>query len=327
MASLICGSMAYDIIMAHPEKFSDSLLAEHINNLNVCFLVHNVRKEFGGCAGNVAYNLKLLEDNPIIMATLGSEDGIAYFNRLEKLNLSTQYIKTIENSFTAQAFITTDTNNNQITLFHPGAMDFSHLNHIGDVKKEDAITLAIISPDGRDGMINHARECYEANIPFIFDPGQGLPMFNKEELLTFIEQSTYIILNSYESNLLSQNVGLSIEEIASKVKALIVTRSEDGAYLYADGKRIDIASVKADKIVDPTGCGDAFRAGFMYGVTHNLSLEDSAKLGSLMGSIKISTMGGQNHTIAGATNSSNLSKIDARFKQAFGYSLLPLLKR
>ena len=291
MQTLICGSLAFDTIMVFQDQFKNHILPDQIHKLSVAFFVPEMRKEFGGTAGNIAYNLKLLEGEPLIMATVG-EDFSAYQNWLEKHQLSNKHIKTIPDSFTAQAFITTDLDDNQITAFHPGAMQESHLNSVNDC--ED-IALAIIAPDGRDGMFQHARECYEANIPFMFDPGQGLPMFNGEELMHFIEMANYLAVNDYEAQVLQEKTGLSLAQLAEKVDALIVTLGAEGSIIYADGQLYEIPSVKPTAIVDPTGCGDAYRAGLLYGIVRKWDWVTCGRLAATMGAIKISSKGGQNH--------------------------------
>ena len=291
MQTLICGSLAFDTIMVFPDKFKHHILPEKIHMLNVAFLVPEMRREFGGTAGNIAYNLRLLEDNPLIMATVG-EDFSAYTAWLDSNNISRAHIKKISNSFTAQAFITTDTDDNQITAFHPGAMNESYQNSVNDAK---GVTLAIIAPDGREGMFKHAKECFDAGIPFLFDPGQGLPMFNGEELLGFIEMADYLAVNDYEAQMLQEKTGLNLETLASKVKAMIVTLGANGSHIYADGQRFDIPPVKADDVVDPTGCGDAYRAGLLYGISRGWDWPTCGRLASVMGAIKIASRGGQNH--------------------------------
>jgi len=291
MQTLICGSLAFDTIMVFPDKFKHHILPEKIHMLNVAFLVPEMRREFGGTAGNIAYNLRLLEDNPLIMATVGEDFG-AYTAWLDSNNISSKHIKKITNSFTAQAFITTDTDDNQITAFHPGAMNESYQNSVNDAK---GVSLAIIAPDGREGMFKHAKECFDAGIPFLFDPGQGLPMFNGEELLGFIEMADYLAVNDYEAQMLQEKTGLDLETLASKVKAMIVTLGASGSNIYADGQRFDIPPVKADDVVDPTGCGDAYRAGLLYGIAREWDCPTCGRLASVMGAIKIASRGGQNH--------------------------------
>lgn len=291
MHTLICGSLAFDTIMVFQDKFKNHILPDKIHALSVAFYVPEMRREFGGTAGNIAYNLQLLDGNPLIMATAGEDFG-TYTQWLNTNKISSSHIKIIPNSFTAQAFITTDTDDNQITAFHPGAMIESHQNSVKDAKD---ITLAVIAPDGRDGMFQHARECHEAGIPFLFDPGQGLPMFNGEELLHFIEMADYLAVNDYESQIIQDKTGLSLEQLALKVKALVVTLGSQGSQIYADGQRFDIPCVEAEKIVDPTGCGDAYRAGLLYGIAKGWDWPTCGRLASTMGAIKIAHRGGQNH--------------------------------
>jgi adenosine kinase len=308
MTSLICGSLAFDTIMSFGGRFSEALLADQLHKINVAFLVPGIRREFGGCAGNIAYNLKLLNGDPLIMATIG-QDSAPYIDRLDKLGISRRCIKLIDSSYTAQAFITTDIDSNQITAFHPGAMAMSHQIKIADAGK---VSIAIIAPDGRDGMIEHARDCAAANIPFIFDPGQGLPMFNGEELTHFIELATYVAVNDYEAELLTERTGLSLQQIAERVSALIVTRGEQGAEIFTSDGRLDIPVVKVADIVDPTGCGDAFRAGMLFGLTRDMDWMTIGRLSSLMGAIKITSQGGQNHA-------PTIDQIEDRFFQEYGY--------
>jgi adenosine kinase len=291
MNTLICGSLAFDTIMVFQDQFKNHILPDKIHALSVAFYVPEMRREFGGTAGNIAYNLQLLEGNPLIMATVG-EDFTPYTNWLNQNKLNTNHVKKIADSFTAQAFITTDIDDNQITAFHPGAMVESHQNSVKDAAN---ISLAIIAPDGRDGMFQHAKECFEAGIPFLFDPGQGLPMFNGEELLHFIKMATYLAVNDYESQVIQDKTGLNLEQLAIKVEALIVTLGGLGSHIYADGQRFEIPCVKADKIVDPTGCGDAYRAGLLYGMANGWDWPTCGRLASTMGAIKIASRGGQNH--------------------------------
>lgn len=291
MHTLICGSIAYDTIMVFQDQFKNHILPDKIHSLSVSFYVPEMRREFGGTAGNIAYNLQLLEGKPLMMGTVG-EDFSSYENWLNQHNINTKHIKKIESSFTAQAFITTDIDDNQITAFHPGAMVESHQNSVKNVQE---VSLAIIAPDGRDGMFQHAKECFVANIPFMFDPGQGLPMFNGEELLHFIEMATYLAVNDYEAQVLQDKTGLNLEQLASKVKALIVTLGANGSHIYADGQRYSVPCVKAEKIVDPTGCGDAYRAGLLYGISNGWDWLTCGRLAATMGAIKIASRGGQNH--------------------------------
>jgi adenosine kinase len=294
MHILICGSLAYDNIMVFEDRFKHHILPEKIHILNVAFLVPEMRREFGGTAGNIAYNLQLLEGNPLIMATVGEDFG-GYAEWLKKHGLDTTHIKTISDSFTAQAFITTDLDDNQITAFHPGAMNHAHANSVKDAAD---VVLAIIAPDGREGMFQHARECHEAGIPFLFDPGQGLPMFNGEELMHFIDMASYLALNDYEAQLIQEKTGLNLEALASRVKALVVTMGAHGSVIYADGQRHEIPCVEATAIVDPTGCGDAYRAGLLYGIAHGWDWQVCGRLASVMGAIKIASRGGQNHKLS-----------------------------
>ena len=291
MSILICGSMAFDTIMVFKDQFKNHILPESIHKLSVAFYVPELRKEFGGTAGNIAFNLKLLDENPVIMATVGSDFSV-YFDWLNQNGIDTSYIKEIKSLYTAQAYITNDLSNNQITAFHPGAMVESHQNKIKEVKD---ICLAIIAPDGKDGMMNHAKECKALNIPFMFDPGQGLPMFNREELLKFIDDATYIAVNDYEATLLSEKTSLSLEEISKKVEALIVTRGGEGSIIYADYKTYKIEPIKVQSTIDPTGCGDAYRAGLLYGISKKWDWQSTGRLASVMGAIKIQKQGGQNH--------------------------------
>lgn len=291
MNILICGSLAFDNIMVFADRFKNHILPEQIHILNVAFLVPEMRREFGGCAGNIAYNLKLLGGDPLIMATVGS-DAQPYLERLDNLGLPRTHIRQIAESFTAQAFITTDLDDNQITAFHPGAMSFSHLNQVSDA---EGITLGIVAPDGRDGMMAHAKSFAAAGIPFIFDPGQGLPMFNGDELLEFIRLADYACFNDYEARLACDRTGQTLEQLATQLCALIVTRGGEGSEIYADGQRIHIPCVKASQVVDPTGCGDAYRAGLLYGISHGYNWAATGQLASVMGALKIAERGGQNH--------------------------------
>jgi adenosine kinase len=308
MTSLICGSLAFDTIMSFGGRFSEALLADQLHKINVAFLVPTLRREYGGCAGNIAYNLKLLGGDPLIMATVG-QDGAPYLERMERLGISQRCVRTIADTYTAQAFITTDAASNQITAFHPGAMTLSHQNRVADA---GPVKLAIVAPDGRDGMLQHAQQCAEAGVPFIFDPGQGMPMFDGAELTRFIELATWVAVNDYEAELLTSRTGLSLEQIAQRVDALVVTLGEQGAHIHADGRRIEIPSVPVEKVVDPTGCGDAFRAGMLHGLSCGMDWETTGRLSSLMGAQKIGHQGGQNHA-------PSLAEIEERFQQAFGY--------
>ena len=309
MRTLITGSMAYDTIMVFPDKFKNHLLPDQLHILNVCFLTPEMRREFGGCAGNIAYNLKLLGGDPLLMATVG-EDIDPYFYRLDKLGIGREHLRRVPGQFTAQAFITTDLDDNQITAFHPGAMNHSHENHINSGL---GAKLAIISPDGRDGMLQHARECHAAGVPFIFDPGQGLPMFSGEELLEMVRLADYVAVNDYEGKMLEEKTGRTLAQIAGEVKALVLTLGGEGSVIHAGGEQHQIPLVAASAVMDPTGCGDAYRAGLLYGITAGWDWPSTGRLGSLMGSIKIAQRGAQNHA-------PTLAEIQAKFRSAFGYS-------
>ncbi len=313
MSSLICGSIAYDTIMSFEGRFREQILPDQLHILNVAFLVPQMRREFGGCAGNIAYNLKLLGGDPIIMATVGGDSG-NYFDQLNRYGISAEFIKELPEAFTAQAMITTDRDNNQITAFHPGAMSDSHLNLVSDVvrAKSSSLKIAIVAPDGRQGMTDHAKQLADAHIPFIFDPGQGLPMFDGPELKEFLELASYVAVNDYEAEMLSQRTGLSLTQIAQRVKALIVTKGAQGAEIYSSQSHFLIPAVTVTSPVDPTGCGDALRAGLLFGIENGLDWETTGRLGSLMGAIKISSQGPQNHQ-------PSLSEIHLQFKDAFGY--------
>jgi adenosine kinase len=310
MHTLICGSMAYDTIMVFPDQFKRHILPDQIHILNVAFLVPQMRREFGGCAGNIAYNLSLLGGKPLIMATVG-DDFAAYAARLSELSLPQQHIRHVAGSFTGQAFITTDLDDNQITAFHPGAMSFSEQNHVADA--ED-VSLGIVAPDGRLGMLEHARQFHEAGIPFIFDPGQGMPMFGREDLLKFVAQADYVTLNDYEAKLLQDKTGKSIEALALGRRALIVTMGAQGATIYADGKEIGIPAAPPTAVLDPTGCGDAFRAGLLHGIQRGWDWDTTGRLASLMGALKIASRGGQNH-------SPGRDELCDLFKKHFGYGI------
>ena len=310
MRTLICGSLAFDSIMVFQDHFKHHILPDKIHILNVSFLVPEMRREFGGCAGNIAYNLKLLGGEPVIMATVGEDFGV-YAERLDALGISSESIRTMTGSFTAQAFITTDLADNQITAFHPGAMFFSHENDASQVRD---IGLGIVSPDGRDGMLSHCRQFHAAGIPFVFDPGQGMPLFSGSELMEMVELADYVTLNDYEAELLQARTELSLDALSAKVKCLVVTRGEAGSRFYVDGRQIEIPVVPAQAVVDPTGCGDAFRAGLLYGIAHSWDWETTGQLASLMGSIKIEQRGGQNHA-------PSREVIGQRFQATFGKKL------
>ncbi|HEX4880447.1 MAG TPA: carbohydrate kinase family protein [Limnobacter sp.] len=304
---LICGSIAFDTIMVFEGKFKDQILPDQVHILNVAFLVPSLRKDWGGCAGNIAYSLKMLGGHPVPMAAIG-HDSAGYVERLNTLGIETTCLKLVPEEFTAQAFITTDLDDNQITAFHPGAMSHSHLNTVGQAGE---IALGIIAPDGRDGMMQHAEQLAKAGVPFVFDPGQGLPMFGKPELSRFLELATYAAVNDYEARMLCDRTGLTLEQIASQLDALIVTRGAEGSWVFHQGQRHDIPCVKAEQIADPTGCGDAYRGGLLYGLTEGMGVVEAAKLASLMGSLKIACKGPQNYHFS-------REEIASRFAAAFG---------
>ncbi|MDC9728167.1 MAG: carbohydrate kinase family protein [Methyloprofundus sp.] len=306
MSALICGSMAYDTIMVFHDKFKNHILPEKVHMLNVSFLVPTIRREFGGCAGNIAYNLKLLGEQPNIMATVG-HDFEPYAQWLSQCHISDKFINKLDSEFTGQAYITTDEDDNQITAFHPGAMNESHLN---SVPENEEISIGIVSPDGKQGMQQHAQEFVDANIPFIFDPGQGMPMFSGDELLALLDLATWATFNDYEAALMQETTGLKLEQIAERVEALIITLGGDGSKIYTEGKCIDIPSAKAKELNDPTGCGDAYRAGLLYGIMNEYEWEDIGRIASLLGSIKIEHHGTQNHTFT-------VEQFKARYKESF----------
>jgi len=309
MNTLICGSLAYDSIMVFPDQFKNHILPEQIHILNVAFLVPEMRREFGGCAGNIAYNLKMLGGKPLIMAAVG-DDFEPYARRLDGLGLAQTHVHRASGSYTAQAFITTDLDDNQITAFHPGAMSFSHHNHVHDASN---IALGIVAPDGRDGMLQHAQEFRDKGVPFVFDPGQGLPMFNGAELLNFVALADYVALNDYEAKLLQERTGKTLEQLAGEVRALVVTLGAKGSLIYTGGKMLEIPCVAAQQVVDPTGCGDAYRAGLLYGIVQGMDWEMTGRLAGLMGALKIASRGGQNHV-------HSREEISTLFKQQFGTS-------
>jgi adenosine kinase len=311
MAALICGSIAYDSIMVFEDRFKNHILPDKVHMLSVAFLVPQMRRDFGGCAGNIAYNLKLLGGDPYPMATVGSDFG-PYRDRLDALGISRRYVQEFDDCYTAQAFITTDLDDNQITAFHPGAMLRAHLN---SVKDAEGVTLGIVAPDGRDAMIRHAQEFAETGIPFIFDPGQGLPLFDGKDLKRFLDQATYLAVNDYESELIKDRTGYTDADIAAQVNAFIVTHGAEGSRIHTRAGVVEIPAVKAERVADPTGCGDAFRAGLLYGLGNSLDWETTGRIASLMGSIKVAHEGTQNHHFT-------LDEFHERFRQAFGRDFL-----
>ena len=310
MSALICGSMAFDTIMLFKGKFKNHILADKVHILNVSFLVPEMRREFGGCAGNIAYGLKMLGGKPLPMATVGEDFG-AYSEWLQSHHIPLTHVKVIEKSYTAQAYITTDVDDNQITAFHPGAMGSSHENAIADAK---GVTIGIVSPDGRDGMLQHAAQFAAARIPFIFDPGQGMPMFDGDDFKKFIDQATWVTVNDYEAQVLQERTGLTPHEIAERVEGLIITLGAKGAHIYVKDHRLDIPAAAPRQLLDPTGCGDAFRAGLLYGLMNGMDWETTGRIASLMGAVKIETPGTQNYRFTH-------DEFQARFKESFDYAL------
>ena len=310
MTALICGSMAYDTVMVFEGRFRDHILPDRLHVLNVSFLAPSMRRNFGGCAGNIAYNLQLLGGDGLIMATVG-HDFAPYAEWLERSGLPLTHVLIVADQFTAQAYITTDLENNQITAFHPGAMNYSHLNRITD---SSGVKLGIVSPDGRQGMLEHAEQFAAAGVPFVFDPGQGLPMFGEVELRDFVERAAWVAVNDYEASLLSARTGWSLGEIATRVQALIVTRGAEGSWIYADGRRREIPVAKAARIADPTGCGDAYRAGLLFGLARGLDWDTTGRVAALLAAIKIEHHGTQQHRCSP-------DEFRDRFRADFGYSL------
>jgi adenosine kinase len=308
--ALICGSMAYDTIMVFADRFRNHILPDKLHMLNVSFLALQLRREFGGCAGNIAWNLKLLGDPGYVMATVGHDFG-PYDDWMRREGVPRDYLRVVPEQHTGQAFITTDLDNNQITAFHPGAMGFSHLNQVADAQD---VALGIVAPDGRDGMLQHAQQFAAAGIPFMFDPGQGLPMFNGAELRAFIEQSTWVAANEYEWNLMTERTGWNEADVLQRVSALIVTRGGNGSTIYTGGGAVSIPTVPASSVVDPTGCGDAYRAGLIHGLLHGLDWETTGRIASLLGSIKIESRGTQNHEFTPG-------EFRQRFQKAFGTNI------
>jgi len=310
MSALICGSFAYDTIMVFEDKFKNHILPDKVHMLNVSFYVPDMRREFGGCAGNIAYNLKLLGGVPVPMGAVGSDFG-PYADWMDRAGIDRTHVTLAEDMYTAQAYITTDMDDNQITAFHPGAMDASHQNSVSDAV---GITIGILSPDGRQGMLEHASQFVDAGIPFIFDPGQGLPMFAGDELQGFIDKATWISVNDYELQMLQARTGLSPHEIAERVAGLIVTLGGEGSHIYTENKRIDIPAAAASEMNDPTGCGDAYRGGLLFGLMNGLDWETTGRVAALMGAIKIEQHGTQNHSFT-------LDEFRARYQESFGSAL------
>jgi len=307
MRTLICGSLAFDTIMVFPDRFSRHILPEQTHVLSVSFQITDMRREWGGCAGNIAYNLQALRGEPVVMGMLGS-DGGAYRDRLQNFGIGIDGVRVVDDVYTAQAFIITDHDDNQITAFHPGAMNRAHENRVDDMRD---IGLGIVSPDGKDGMQQHAAQFAARRIPFVFDPGQGLPLFDGAELKQMIEYATYLTVNDYEAKLLTERTRWSIAEIAERVDALVVTLGGEGSIIHADGGTYPIPAVEPTAIVDPTGCGDAYRAGLLYGIAQRLDWQTTGNLASVMGAIKIASRGGQNHAI-------DRDIVAERYRAAFG---------
>ncbi|HEX4269517.1 MAG TPA: carbohydrate kinase family protein [Steroidobacteraceae bacterium] len=305
---LICGSAAFDTIMLFEGRFREHILPEQLHILNVSFLVPQLRREFGGCAGNIAYNLRLLGDDPVPMATVG-QDFAPYRDWMERNGLALDHVRVIDSELTAQAFITTDRDDNQITAFHPGAMQHSHLNRVEDAGKD--IVIGIVAPDGRQGMIEHSQQFASRGIPFIFDPGQGLPMFDEADLDRFVGHARWLAVNDYEWQLLQQKTGLAVRDLTQRVEALIVTRGNKGSVIYTHDGQLDIPCAKASAVVDPTGCGDAYRAGLLHGLMHGLDHETCGQIAAVMGALKIESRGTQNHRATPA-------EIERRIAESFG---------
>ncbi len=310
MSALICGSFAYDTIMVFRDRFKNHILPDKVHILNVSFQVPEMRREFGGCAGNIAYNLKLLGANPLPMGTVGRDFG-PYGEWMDRCDINRHHVRQLDDSYTAQAFITTDMDDNQITAFHPGAMNRSHEVHIGEA---NGVKIGMVAPDGREGMIAHAAQFATAGIPFVFDPGQGIVLFNGEELLRFVEQASFVTVNDYEAQLLQERTGQTIEALAKRVKAVVVTLGAHGSRIYTDGRTIEIPCARATEALDPTGCGDAFRGGLLYGLLNGLDWETTGRIASLMGAIKVAHYGTQNHHFMH-------DEFDARFSDNFGRHL------
>ncbi len=308
--TLICGSLAYDTIMVFPDRFARHILPEQTHVLSVSFQIAEMRRQWGGCAGNIAYSLKGLGGEPVVMATIG-DDGAPYRERLAELAIARDGVRTVAGTYTAQAFIITDLDDNQITAFHPGAMNRSHDNRVTDVEH---IGLGIVAPDGKDGMCSHVEQFASAKIPFVFDPGQGLPLFTGDQLVEMIDAATYLAVNDYEAKLLSERTGMSERELAARVDAMIVTLGGEGSRIRTEGKTLEIPAVQAEAVVDPTGCGDAYRAGLLYGIGQRWDWERTGGLAAVLGALKITSRGGQNHAV-------NRERIGTLYYEAFGKHL------
>jgi adenosine kinase len=294
MKAVVCGSFAYDNILNFEGNFSDHLIESELNNINVSFLCPNMRREFGGCAGNIIYNLVSIGADAFALGTMGSDAG-PYLDWMKNNEISTKYIKVINDSYTAQAYITTDSKANQITTFHPGAMQYA--NQI-KIPLDESVTLGLISPDGRDGMIEHTKQLIEMNVPYVFDPGQGMPMFNKEELEFFTTNASWVVMNDYEFKMYSEITSFTIQNIVQNGKVLVITNGEKGSNIFTDKENLSIQTPKVESPKDPTGCGDAYRAGIIYGIMKSMSLEAIGELSSELGALKVKSFGTQNHKIS-----------------------------
>lgn len=307
--TLICGSFAYDTIMVFPDRFKHHILPDKVHILNVSFNVSKMRREFGGCAGNIAFNLRLLGGEPLPMGTVGDDFG-PYAEWMDRCGIPRTHVIPVPGTYTAQAFITTDMDDNQITAFHVGAMIESHRTRVSDAGD---VKLGIVSPDGGAGMIQHSQEFAAAGIPFIFDPGQAMPLFDGKQLLQFLEEASYLTVNDYEAQMFKDKTGKTLKELAARVEALIVTKGAQGSEIHTQGRIVAIPAAKAETISDPTGCGDAYRAGLLFGIARGLDWETTGRIAALMGAIKIEQFGTQNHRFTSA-------EFNARFKQEFGFS-------
>ncbi|MBK7251147.1 MAG: carbohydrate kinase family protein [Gammaproteobacteria bacterium] len=310
MKALICGSVAYDTVMVFEGRFREHILPDHIHMLNVSFLVPQMRRNFGGCAGNIGYNLKLLGGEGLVMGAVGSDFG-PYEGWMRDNGLSVEHVRRIDGEFTAQAYITTDLDDNQITAFHPGAMLHSHRNQVPDGA---GIGLGVVGPENREGMLQHAAQFAAAGIPFLFDPGQGMTQFNGAELEGFIARATWIAANSYEANLICERTGQSLEQIAARVRAFVVTRGAEGSAIHADGRCHEIPAAKPAHVADPTGCGDAYRAGLLFGLQRGFDWPATGRIASLMGALKVEHHGTQNHRFS-------FADFERRFRESFGFAL------
>ena len=308
MSALICGSMAYDTIMVFHDRFKNHILPEQVHILNVSFLVPELRREFGGCAGNIAYNLALLGGDGRPMGTVGEDFG-PYAEWLDRHGIARDHVRVVPGTYTAQAYITTDQDDNQITAFHPGAMSHAHLSRVGDAR---GVTIGLVSPDGRQGMIEHAEQFAAAGIPFMFDPGQGMPLFDGAELQRFASQATWLAFNDYEAKLMAERTGKGPEALAQQAAAVVVTRGAAGSLVFTRQRVYEIPAAPAAAVVDPTGCGDAYRAGLLYGLMNGLDWETTGRIAALMGAVKVEQAGTQNHRCS-------RDELAARFKEAFGF--------